>query len=73
MGMELRITVDDRTLRNASEITGLKDPGAVIAHVLDRFVREDAIRHLIDRAGKHPDTEAPPRRRPPEFRTDLQS
>ena len=71
MTMDLRITIDDRTLRSASELTGLSDPGAVVAHVLELFVRDQAIQHLIDRAGTHPDTQAPPRRREPDFRTDL--
>ena len=70
MPMDVRITVDDRTLRSASEITGLKDPAAVIAHVLERFVREDAVRSLIARGGTDPTASAPPRRRPPSFRSD---
>ena len=38
MPMDLRITIDDRTLRSASELTGLSDPGAVVIHVMERFV-----------------------------------
>jgi hypothetical protein len=71
MVMDLRISVDEQQLRDASRIAGIADPERLIAHVLSTFVREGTIRHLIERGGKHPDTQAPPRRREPDFRTDL--
>ena len=70
MPMELRIMVDDRALRNASRLTGLTDPAAIITHVLEQFVREGVTQQLIDRGGTDPTASAPPRRRAPNFRSD---
>ena len=70
MVMDLRISVNEQQLRDASKIAGIADPERLIAHVLSSFVREETIRRLIERGGKHPDTQAPPRRRPPDFLND---
>lgn len=70
MIMDLRITVDEQQLRDASRITGISDPERLIAHVLSMFVRAGATQRLIDRGGTDPSASAPPRRRPPDFLND---
>jgi hypothetical protein len=67
MIMDLRITVDEQQLRDASRIAGISDPERLIAHVLSMFVRTSAAQRLIERGGSDPTASAPPRRRPPDF------
>ena len=49
MVMDLRISVDEQQLRDASRIAGIADPERLIAHVLSTFVRAGATQRLIDR------------------------
>lgn len=70
MRMERNITLKDEELAEASKLTGILDPGALVRHALNELVRRIHLDRLA-KGGFAPDFTAPPRRRPPNFRNDL--
>ena len=68
--MERKITLTDEELADAIKLTGITDPQQLVRHALIEFVKKLHLDRLA-KGGFSPDFEAPPRRRPPHFRNDL--
>jgi Arc/MetJ family transcription regulator len=70
MRMERKITLTDEELADAMRLTGITDPQAVVRLALQELVKRIHLDRLA-KGGFAPDFEAPPRRRPPHYRNDL--
>ena len=69
MQMEVRINVDERDLEQVRMLTGIADPQALIQYLLRQLVRPISAETLVE-GGWDPLLQAPPRRRPPDFRNE---
>ncbi|MFC6640334.1 type II toxin-antitoxin system VapB family antitoxin [Sulfitobacter sp. JBTF-M27] len=61
--MRTTVTLDDELLKDAEELTGIKERSALIRKALQDLVHREASRRLAAMGGSDPDAEAPPRRR----------
>ena len=61
--MRTTVTLDDELLKDAEELTGIKERSALIRKALQDLVHREASRRLAVMGGSDPDAEAPPRRR----------
>ncbi|WP_299883172.1 type II toxin-antitoxin system VapB family antitoxin [uncultured Sulfitobacter sp.] len=61
--MRTTVTLDDKLLADAEELTGIKERGPLLTHALKELVHAEASRRLALLGGSSPDAEAPPRRR----------
>jgi Arc/MetJ family transcription regulator len=61
--MRTTVTIDDKLLARAQEVTGIKERSLLLKEALTRLIQEEAARRLIALGGSAPDLEAPPRRR----------
>jgi Bacterial antitoxin of type II TA system, VapB len=59
-----RPRLDDELLQQAMAVSGITDPDAVVAAAVRNFIRQEAVRGLIEAGGSMPDFVAPPRERP---------
>lgn len=64
MHMRTTLNIDDRMLREAMEMTGIKEKTALIHAGLQALITREAGRRLIALGGKIKDIKVPPRRRP---------
>lgn len=65
--MRTTVTIDDKLLENARELSGVNEVPALVRLVLKNYVEREAARQLALMGGTEPDLKAPPRRRPPNF------
>jgi hypothetical protein len=70
MRMERNVTLKDEELAEASKLTGILDPNVLVRHALSELVRRIHLDRLA-KGGFAPDFAAPPRRRDPHFRNDV--
>ena len=68
--MESRITLTNEELADARKLTGIQDAQQLVRLALSEYVKKLRLERLA-KGGFAPDFEAPPRRRPPHFRNDL--
>jgi Arc/MetJ family transcription regulator len=68
MHMRTTINIDEAMLADAMRLTGLTEKTAVVHAGLDALIRRESARRLAALGGTDPKAEAPPRRRPPDFR-----
>lgn len=61
--MRSTINLDDRLLKKARSLTGIKEAAGIVRQALDTLVRVEAGKRLIALGGTMPDAEAAPRRR----------
>ena len=61
--MRTTITIDDRLLEDARELTGQKDTGPLIRAALEALVQREAALRLARLGGSEPELEEIPRRR----------
>lgn len=61
--MRTTVTLDDKLIADAEELTGIRERSALIREALKRLVEQEAARRLIALGGSDPDFQAPPRRR----------
>ena len=61
--MRTTVTLDDDLLKDAEELTGIKERGPLLNLALKRLIHSEASRRLALLGGSEPDAEAPPRRR----------
>lgn len=61
--MRTTVTLDDKLLADAKELTGITETTAVIREALRSIVHREASRRLAKLGGSEPDLKAPPRRR----------
>jgi Arc/MetJ family transcription regulator len=69
--MRTTVTLDDKLVAQAQEMTGIEDKSTLVRTALTRLVQQEAARRLILLGGSAPDFVAPPRRRFPESDDDL--
>ena len=62
--MRTTVTLDDRLLREARELTGLKDTGPLLKAALQALIYREAGLRLAKLGGSQPDLMDIPRRRP---------
>ncbi len=63
--MRTTVTIDDKLIERAAELTGIKERATLIRMALESLVAREAGRRLALLGGTMPDLEAPPRRRFP--------
>ena len=68
MHMRTKLNIDDTLLKDAMDLTGLKEKTAVVHAGLKELIRRESARRLIALGGTMPGFKAPRRRRPPNFR-----
>ncbi|MCQ1569591.1 type II toxin-antitoxin system VapB family antitoxin [Neorhizobium galegae] len=61
--MRTTITVDEKSLADAKEFSGIKNTSDVFKKALTLLVQHEAAQRLIMLGGSRPDLEDPPRRR----------
>jgi Arc/MetJ family transcription regulator len=61
--MRTTITLDDKLVAQAQEMTGITDKSTLLKTALTRMVQQEAARRLILLGGSDPDAKAAPRRR----------
>ncbi len=62
--MRTTVTLDDKLLNDAEEMTGIKERSALIREALTALVQREAARRLALLGGSQPGFVAGPRRRP---------
>jgi Arc/MetJ family transcription regulator len=62
--MRTTITVDDKLIARARELTGIKETSALVREALTELIQGEAARRLARLGGTQPDLLVPPRRRP---------
>lgn len=60
--MRTTITIDDKLLAQAVEVTGIAETPALVRHALEGLVRREAARRLALLGGSEPGASAAPRR-----------
>lgn len=70
MHMRTTLNIDDKLLADARRLTGIKQKTALIHAGLTELIQRAAARRLAELAGSLPNLKAPPRRRPPHFKSD---
>ena len=63
--MRTTVTLDDRLLDRATELTGVRERGVLLREALTALIERESARRLARLGGTEPQIEAPPRRRPP--------
>ena len=66
--MRTTITLDDELVEDLREATGIRETSALVRKALLEMRQREAARRIAALGGTLPDLEAPPRRRPPDFR-----
>ena len=61
--MRTTINLDDELVREAQELTGVKERTALIREALRALIERESARRLARLGGSEPEVEAPPRRR----------
>lgn len=61
--MRTTVTIDDKLLERAAELTGVKERATLIRMALEGLVAREAAKRLARLGGSDPDAWAPPRRR----------
>lgn len=61
--MRTTVTIDDRLLERAAELTGVDERAALLRAGLETLIRVEAGRRLAALGGTDPDAAAAPRRR----------
>jgi Arc/MetJ family transcription regulator len=61
--MRTTLTLDDKTLAKAQELTGLEQKSELVQEALRALIERESARRLARLGGSEPDLEAPPRRR----------
>ncbi|AVA20861.1 type II toxin-antitoxin system VapB family antitoxin [Rhizobium sp. CB3171] len=61
--MRTTVTIDDKLLADAREVTELAETSAIVREALKALIEREAARTLIRLGGTEPDIAAPPRRR----------
>nr|WP_314260634.1 type II toxin-antitoxin system VapB family antitoxin [uncultured Devosia sp.] len=64
--MRTTVTIDDKLLEDAKEISGIKETSALVKQALTQLVHREASRQLAAMGGTEPNLVTPPRRRFPE-------
>lgn len=62
--MRTTITLDEKLLKDAEGLTGIKGTSALVSEALRALVAREAARELIAMGGSDPNAELPRRRRP---------
>jgi len=62
--MRTTITIDDKLVKDAMELTGIAEKSALFNFALKELVHHEASRRLAALGGTEPDLVPPPRRRP---------
>ncbi len=62
--MRTTVTLDDKLLNDAEEMTGIKERSALIREALTALVQREAARRLARLGGSQPGIKPIPRRRP---------
>ncbi len=68
MHMRTTLNLDDALVREAMQLTGLKEKTAVVHAGLVELIRRESARRLIALGGSDPRAKGAPRRRPPHVR-----
>jgi Arc/MetJ family transcription regulator len=63
MKMRTTVTIDDKLLADAKELSGIQETSALVKQALRQLVHREASRQLAAMGGSAPDLTAPPRRR----------
>jgi Arc/MetJ family transcription regulator len=61
--MRTTVTLDDKLLARAEELTGIKERTALLREALQSLIEREAARRLAKLGGTMPDLVVPPRRR----------
>ena len=61
--MRTTVTIDDQLLAEATRVSGIKEPAALIRRGLETLIELAAAKRLALLGGSAPEAEAPPRRR----------
>ncbi|MGY5806411.1 type II toxin-antitoxin system VapB family antitoxin [Rhizobium sp. LEGMi198b] len=61
--MRTTVTIDDKLLADAREVTELAETSAIVREALKALIEREAARTLIRLGGTEPDIAASPRRR----------
>jgi Arc/MetJ family transcription regulator len=64
--MRTTVTLDDRLLARAADLTGVRERGVLLREALRALIERESARRLALLGGSEPDLESPPRRRPSE-------
>lgn len=67
--MRTTMNIDDDLMKRAMRYSGVKERTAIIRMALEQFVAIEAEKRLAAMKGSLPHLKAPPRRRPPDFRS----
>jgi hypothetical protein len=62
--MRTTVTLDDRLLDLAADLTGVRERGVLLREALQALIERESARRLARLGGTEPDLVAPPRRRP---------
>lgn len=62
--MRTTVTLDDRLLDQASQLTGVRERGVLLREALTALIERESARRLARLGGTEPEIEAAPRRRP---------
>lgn len=62
--MRTTVTLDDRLLEKAIQLTGVKERGALLRDALTALIERESARRLARLGGTEPGIETPSRRRP---------
>jgi len=65
--MRTTVTIDDKLLGDAKELTGIRETSRLMGEALKLLVAREAGRRLAAMGGSQPDLQYTPRRRPPNF------
>ncbi len=63
--MRTTVTLDDQLLDRATDLTGVRERGALLREALRALIERESARRLARLGGTEPDLAPPPRRRPP--------
>jgi Arc/MetJ family transcription regulator len=64
--MRTTVTLDDRLLDQASQLTGVRERGILLREALTALIERESAKRLARLGGTEPQIEAAPRRRPSE-------
>jgi hypothetical protein len=63
--MRTTVTLDDRLLDRAADLTGVRERGVLLREALQALIERESARRLARLGGTEPDLVPPPRRRAP--------
>lgn len=64
--MRTTVTLDDKLLDRATNLTGLQERGLLLREALTALIERESARRLAQLGGTEPDLQVPSRRRPDE-------